>query len=372
MKLDRNAQCLVLSPRMPVKRKLKLLAEIAPTERFLVRVLRANPHPKVAAVAAASLKELREARTRKKLQDAVLRDLKAIHIQPIPEPVIQKMDSQAPPVAPVRVVDKIETQSDEAPSESVRNMDSKSQPPVVQKTDRGFSALAKAILAGDQPSEASFKTARNLASEVTEARSRYFYAEEFSRELRFAGLRLTAERSLADFLASNPGLIEYSQSYMNSIYERTRCDVLTSSWDDLNYNQRCVKRDLRLLAEKSPDAEIRRKSLARIAPPTVDREPQFNPKFLPESRVVCEQNFLFMSATHPELPPETRNQAIGKIEQASKWYFTGGPYSNFLLQWISFLSKNPGSKIPNLGVYERRKPLQGALAASPYTNGLGE
>jgi hypothetical protein len=366
--MKRNAQRLVLSPRMPVNRKLKLLAEIAPTERFLVRVLQANPHPKVAAVAAASLKELREARARKKLHDTILRDLVA-RVQPVdPELMIQKMDATASPEAPVRKMDESEILGEAPVSEVVRKMDTP-QIPVVQNTDKQISTLAKAILAGVR-SESDLQTVRALATDLTKARLQFHYGEEFFRELSLSRLRVAADRSLAEFLGHHPALVEYSQSHMNSIYPHTRCDVLVAGWNDLNYNQRCVKRDLRLLAEQSPDAEIRQKALARIAPPTVDREPKFNPKFLPESRVVCEQNLLFMTATHPELPDETRNQAIAKIEQASKWYFTGGPYSNFLLQWINFLSRNPGSQIPNLAVYERRQPPQGAFTVRPYPNGL--
>jgi hypothetical protein len=366
MNADRHIQKLILSPKISLRRKLDLLFQTAPSERFYLRVIRSKvAHPKVRAAVTTALQELRANRANRKEQNAILAELAAR----VPEAVIQKMDTPTLTVAAVQKSDEPETVSNSPATEPVRKTDTSSTESV-QKMDKQISALAKAILAGDQPSEASFEIARNLAREVTEARLRYFYAEEFSRELRFSGLRLIAERQLADFL-NHPALVEYSQSYMNSIYQRTRCDVLTSSWDDLNYNQKRVKADLRLLAEKSPDAEIRQKALARIAPPAVDREPMFNEKYLPESRVVCEQNFLFMTATHPELPAETRKQAVARLEAASRWLTTGGPYSNFLLQWIAFLKRNPASPLPNFAIYERRRPPQGAFAAQPpYPNGL--
>jgi hypothetical protein len=358
------------------------LAEIDHTERFLVRVLRATPHPKVAAVAASGLKNLREARVRKKLQDAVLRDL-AARRQADLSPLVQKMDCESQPVAvqkmdeagtskvptdePVQKTDGSAGLAFEPAGESVASAPAEPAAHTPnQKLNERLRSVARAIL-GAEPSEADFDKARQIARALTRVRLQFRYAEEFARDrLGLYSLRADAERAFAEFVAENPTLKTFAEKYAIGIYEEVRCEILSEGWDNFFYNQRSTKRDLRLMAAGHHNLDIRRRALERIAPPTADREPKFNEKFLPDSRVVCEQNLLFMTANHPELPPETRKQAIIKMEKASLWLTTGGPYSTYLLQWIAFLQRNPASPVPDLKGYEHRSIPKGAFALQPY------
>jgi hypothetical protein len=364
---DRHSQKLILSPRIPLRRKLDLLSsQITPSERFYLRIIRSKiAHPKLKAAATTGLQELRANRANRKEQNAILAELAAR----VPEAVIQKMDTPTLTVAAVQKSDEPETLTDPRAPELVRKTDVPSETTSVRKLDKQVTSLARAILGGG-PSAADFDTARNLARTLTECRLRYRYAFEFRRQLSFAAQLRAAEDSLGTFLADNPGLAEFAQNHMNTIYESVRCGVLCSAWNDEDYDQRTSKRELRLIAEQSRNPEIRQRALEKISPKPIDHQPRFNPRFLPDPATVRELNELFRTATNSELSPEEQQDALQRIDSAARWL--GGSYAIFLTQLVAWTARNPSSAIPSLALFERMPVSRGAFAPSPYPNALNE